>query len=118
MATRQAQLAEGGMESLMEQMLITAVIRSLETKTGEVSTNRVARPFDIVYDVIAEAIERSHEEIRAMIEEGMTLAEIVESHNGDVEEVRDTLIEALSELPNTAELDLEGLASDWLGLNE
>jgi hypothetical protein len=118
MATRQAQFAKGIMESLMERMLITAVIQTFETKTGEVSTDRVVRPFDIVYDVIAEAIEQSPEEIRAMTAEGMTLAEIVETNDGDLEVVRDELIETLIELPNAAELDLERLASDWLGLEE
>jgi hypothetical protein len=48
----------------------------------------------------------------------MTLAEIVETNGGDIEEVRNSLIDVLSELPNAAELDLEELASDWLGLEE
>jgi hypothetical protein len=99
-------------------MLITAVIRTLEMKTGEISEDQVARPFDMVYSLVAEAIGLSLEEIRAMITEGMTLAEIVETNGGDLEEVRNSLIEVLSEQPNAAELDLEGLASDWLGLEE
>jgi hypothetical protein len=118
MATRQAQFAEGSLGSLADRMLITAVIRTLEMKTGEISEDQVARPFDMVYSLVAEAIGLSLEEIRAMITEGMTLAEIVETNGGDLEEVRDSLIEVLSEQPNAAELDLEGLASDWLGLEE
>jgi hypothetical protein len=118
MATRQAQVAEGGLESFTDRMLITAVIRTLEVKTGEISEDQATRPFDMVYSVISEATGLSLEEIRAMSTEGMTLAEIVETNGGDIEEVRNSLIEVLSELPNAAELDLEGLASDWLGLDE
>jgi hypothetical protein len=72
----------------------------------------------MVYSVIAEATGLSIEEIRAQAAEGVTLAEIVESNDGDLEEVRNSLIEALSELPNASNMDLEGLASDWLGLDE
>jgi hypothetical protein len=118
MATRQAQFMEGGAENSMDRMLITAVIRTLELKTGEVSDDQAVRPFDMVYSVIAEATGLSLEEIRTMTAEGMTLAEIVETNSGDLEEVHDSLIEVLSELPNAAELDLEALASDWLGLEE
>lgn len=118
MATRQAQFTEGDVGSLMDRMLITAVIRTLELKTGEISEDQAARPFDMVYSVIVEATGLSLEEIRTMTTEGMTLAEIVETNSGDLEEVRNSLIEVLSDLPNAAELDLDGLASDWLGLEE
>ena len=118
MATRQAQFTEGGLESFQDRMLITAVIRTLEIKTGEISEVQSIRPFDMVYGVIAEATGLSLEEIRAMTAEGVTLAEIVETHGGDLEEVRSSLIEALSTLPNAAHLDLEQLASEWLGLDK
>ncbi len=118
MATRQVQSSEGGAENFMDRMLITAVIRALEMKTGEFSEDRTARPFDMVYSVVSEATGLSLEEIRTMTSEGMTLAEIVENNGGDLEEVRDSLIKALSEMPNAADMDLEQLASDWLGLDE
>jgi hypothetical protein len=118
MATRQAQFAEGGLGNSTDRMLITAVIRTLELKTGEIPQDQALRPFDMVYDVIAEATGLSLEEIRAQAAEGVPLAEIVENNGGDLEQVRDSLIEALSELPNAADMDLEGLASDWLGLDE
>ncbi len=117
-ATRQARFAEGGFGSFMDRALITAVIRTLEMKTGEVSADQPIRPFDIVYSVIAEATGLSLEEIRAMTTEDMTLAEIVETNGGDLEKVRNSLIEVWSELPNAAGLDLEQLASEWLGLDE
>jgi hypothetical protein len=118
MATRQAQFTVGGLGNSTDRILITAVIRTLEMKTGEVSEDQTARPYDVVYSVIAEATGLSLEEIRAMTAEGITLTEIVEINGGDIEKVRNSLIEALSELPNTAELDLEGLASEWLDLEE
>ena len=46
------------------------------------------------------------------------MAEIVEANGGDVEEVRQSLVEVLGELPNAADMDLEQLASQWLGLDE
>jgi hypothetical protein len=111
MATRQAQFAEGNRGSFQERALIMAVIRTLEVKTGEVSENRPARPFEMVYSLISEATGLSQEEIRAQTAEGATLAEIVEANGGDLEAVRDALIEASAELPNAAELDLEQLPS-------
>ena len=118
MATRQAQFAEGDLGSFMDRALIMAVIRTLEVKIGEVSEDQPVRISNIVYDVIAEATGLSLEEIQAMTAEGSTLAEIVETSGGNLEEVRNSLIEALGELQNAADWDLEGLASDWLGLNE
>jgi hypothetical protein len=118
MATRQAQFAEGGTGRLMEVGLIVAVIRTLEAKTGEISEDQAVRPFDMVYRVIADATGLSLEEIRTMTTEGLTLAEIVKNNDGDLEQVRSSLIEGLSELPNAAELDLEELASEWLDLEE
>ena len=117
-ATRQAQFAEGGLGSFMDRALITAMIRTLEMKIGEISEDQPVRIFNIVYSVIAEATSLSPEEIQTITAEGVTLAEIVETHGGDLDEVRNSLIEVLSEFPNAAELDLEGLASEWLGLDE
>ena len=113
MATRRVEFAEG---RFMDRALITAVIRTLEMKTGEISEGQPVRIFNIVNSVIAEATGLSSEEIRVKTAEGMTLAEIVETNGGDLEEVRNSLIEALGELPNAADWDLEQLASEWLGL--
>ncbi|HEY43896.1 MAG TPA: hypothetical protein G4O11_07940 [Anaerolineae bacterium] len=118
MATRQAQIAGNDLGSFQDRMLITAVIRTLEMKTGEIVQDQALRPFDMVYSVIAEATGLSLEEIRSMTAEGVSLAEIVESNGGNLEEVRTSLIDALSELPNAADMDLEQLVSDWLGLDE
>ena len=118
MATRQAQFAEGGLGGFMDQALITAVIRTLEMKTGEVSEDQPARILNVVYSVIAEATGLNPEEIRSMTADGVTLAEIVETSGSDLDEVRSSLIEALRELPNATDWDLEQLASEWLGMDE
>ncbi|KPK90122.1 MAG: hypothetical protein AMJ88_16630 [Anaerolineae bacterium SM23_ 63] len=118
MATRQVQVAGNNLGNFQDQMLIMAVIRTLEMKTGEISQDQAVRPFDMVYNVIAETTGLSIEEIRAQAAEGITLAEIVETNGGDLEQVRNSLIEVLSELPNAADLDLELLVSEWLGLDE
>jgi predicted small secreted protein len=118
MATRQAQFAGNNQGSLQDRALIMMVIRTLQTKTGELSEDRPGRLFDVAYDVVAEATGLSQEEIRAQVAEGLTLAEIVEANGGDVEAVRKSLVEALGELPNAAEMDLEQLASQWLGLDQ
>ena len=115
MATRQAQFAEG---RFMDRALITAVIRTLEMKTGEVSEDQPARIFNVVYSVIAEATGLNPEEIRSMTADGVTLAEIVETSGSELEEVRSSLIEVLRELPNAADWDLEQLASEWLGMDK
>jgi len=118
LATRQAQFAGNEQGSFQERGLIMAVILTLELKTGEVSEGRPIRPFDVVYSVVAEATGLSSEEIRVKTAEGVTLAEIIETSGSDLEEVRNSLIEALRELPNAADWDLEQLASEWLGMDE
>ncbi len=118
MATRQAQFAEGDLGSFMDRALITAVIRTLEMKTGEVSEDQPARNLNVVNSVIAEATGLNPEEIRSMTADGVTLAEIVETSGSDLDEVRSSLIEALRELPNATDWDLEQLASEWLGMDE
>lgn len=118
MATRQAQFAGNDQGSFQERGLIMAVILTLELKTGEVSEDRLTRPFDVVYSVVAEATGLSSEEIRVKTAEGVTLAEIVETSGSELEEVRNSLVEALRELPNASDWDLEQLASEWLGIDE
>jgi hypothetical protein len=56
----------------------------------------------------------SVEELLAKTAAGSALAEIVEASGGDVEAVHASLVEALNDLHNAADLDAEQLASDWL----
>lgn len=118
LATRQARFAEEGAGRLQERALIMAVVRLLEAKTGENSEDRPQRPSDLAITMVADATGMDAEGIRTQKAEGRTLAQIVEENGGDIEQVRLDLIQALSELPNAQDLDLEQLAADWLGLEE
>lgn len=116
-ATRQAEFAGGDTGSFQERAMLGAVVRLLGTRTGEVEEQPV-RQFEVVFDVVAQAIGLSVEEIRSQTAEGTTLAEIVESNGGDLDAVYEALVTALGELPNADELDLEEMATQWLGLEE
>jgi hypothetical protein len=115
LATRRAQFAGSNNGNFQEMALIGAVIRTLEIKTGEITPRQVGGAFSVVYSVIADATGLSPEEIQAKMDEGETLAQIIESNGGDLEEVRRSLIEAMGALPNAGDLDIEGLVSQWLG---
>jgi hypothetical protein len=117
LATRQAEFAGGGAESLQERALTMAVVRLLRTKTGE-AAEQPGLIFGLVFDVVGEATGLSVDEIQAQTAEGLTLAELVEARGGDVGAVRQGLIDAFGELPNADDLDAEQLADQWLGLSQ
>jgi hypothetical protein len=112
-ATRQARFAESGAGEFQERILIAAVTRLLQTKTGEVSER--ASIFNTVFNIVSEETGLSPEEIREQAAGGTTLAAIIEANDGDVESAKLLLIEALKELPNAEEIDAEQLAAEWLG---
>jgi hypothetical protein len=114
-ATRRAQLAGNNGGDFQDMALIGAVIRAMEVKTGEAAQGQVRGPFSVAYSVVADGTGLTAEEIQAKLNEGETLASIIESSGGDVDEVRDALIEALGDLPNAGEIDIEALVSQWLG---
>ena len=68
--------------------------------------------------MIADASGLTVEEIQIQTQEGTTFAEILESSGADIDAVRESLLQALAELPNAADLDLERMADQWLGLDE
>ncbi len=113
-ATRLAEFANGGTADFQETLLVGLVVRLLQQKSGELP--ETFGRFNAVFDVIAEETGLSMEEIQAQAAEGATLAEIVEANGGDLEAVRASLIEALGESPNAAELDIEQMADEWLGI--
>ncbi len=55
------------------------------------------------------------EEIYIRLNEYTASAQIIEAGGGDVEIVPVAMIDTLSEIPNDCELDVDQLASDWLG---
>jgi hypothetical protein len=117
-ATRQAQFAESGAATFQERALVGAMVRLMGTKTGEISPNAPSRLFETAFEVVSQATGLSPQDIQAQTNDGTTLAEIVEANDGDIEAVHAALVEALNDLPNAANLDLEQLASQWLGLDQ
>jgi hypothetical protein len=103
---------------MRERAMTAALVRLLATRSGDRSSEQSERAIDLALSLAGEATGLSLEEIQSQLAEGMTLAEIVDSNGGDVEKVERGLIEALGELPDMAEADLEALASRWLGLGE
>jgi hypothetical protein len=114
-ATRQAQFAEGGFGQFQDQALTRTIVVLLQNKTGEAPQQQPGGIFNTVFTIVSEETGLSVEEIQTQTAEGITLAEIIETNGGDVEAVRALLVEALSELPNAGDLDVEQLASEWLG---
>lgn len=112
-ATRQAQFASGDMGAFQERALTRAVVLLLQNKTGQAPAP--GGPFEAVFTLVSEQTGLSPEEIRAQMADGATLAEIIKDNGGDVEAVRASLIEAFSQMPNAADLDVEQMAADWLG---
>jgi hypothetical protein len=64
--------------------------------------------------IISEATGLSIEELQEEAASGATLAEIITAHGGDVEAVKAELIEAMSQMPNADETDIEQRVSDLL----
>lgn len=113
-ATRQAQFTEGGFGEFQDQALIRAVVVLLQTKTGEAPDRQAGAIFDTVFAVVSDESGLDIEDIRSQLAEGKTLLEIVEYNGGDLDSVRSSLTDALYELPNANDLNVEELVSDWL----
>ena len=64
--------------------------------------------------IISEATGLDPETLQEEAAGGATMAEIVTANGGDVEAVKAELIEAMSEMPNADETDVEGRVSDLL----
>lgn len=111
-ATRQAQFAEGGLGQVQDRMLANSVIRLLQTKTGEASERTAV--FDTVFTVVSDETGLSADDIREKMSEGQSLAGIIENNGGEIDSIRELLIDALNELPNSEERDLERFVDDWL----
>ena len=113
-ATRRAEFAESGLGDIQERFLAGAVVRLMQAKTGEAPADRGGL-LETVFEVIGDETGLSSEKIQAALAEGQTLASIIEANGGDVEAVREALVQAFGELPNVDQFDPEQLADQWLG---
>lgn len=116
LATRQAEFASGdGLAAIQDQAMVGAVIRLLQSKTGELPENPMAGVADVLFTAVANATGQTVEEIQAQLGEGTTLTAVIEANGAEVTAVRAAIIAALNELPNAADLDVEQIADSWLG---
>jgi hypothetical protein len=115
-ATRRAEFTANGAGTFQDRALLGAVVHLLVTKTGEFTDNGPGQIFQTIFSVVSDETGLSLEEIQNQMADGSTLAEVIDANGGDVELVRQALIDALGELPNAAELDLEQMADQWMGL--
>jgi hypothetical protein len=106
-ATRQAQFAEGGFAAFRGRAMTGAVIRLLETKTGEAPEGGPGRFFGSVFDIVSEETGLTVEEIQAQTTEGVTLAEIIEANGGYLETVKTALTEVFSNFQGLDDQDIE-----------
>jgi hypothetical protein len=112
-ATRRARFAENGPGDASEPFLMAAVVRLMQTKTGQAPANP-GQLFDTVFGVVADETGLSVEEIQAAMADGQTLSGIITSNGGDVEVVRAALVEAFKALPGADQSDPEQQADRWL----
>lgn len=112
-ATRRAEFAEGAVGDMSEQFLIGAVVRLMQTKTGE-APQGPGGLFETVLSVVADETGLTVEEIQAALADGQSLAEIIGSNGGDIEAVRAAMIDALEALPSAEEFDASERADQWL----
>lgn len=123
LATRVAALAAMDPAEMQARMLTGLVVRLLQTKTGEMPAGGgpgggmgMGGPtFDTALTAVAEATGLSIDDIRAQAAEGQTLTAIIEANGGDMAAVRAAIVEALSALPEAAEMDVEGMADRMMG---
>ena len=110
MATRQA---ERESSAFQEQALTAAVIRLLQTKTGDTPQSGLVA--ETVVNVIAAETGLDSAAIQEQMAAGTTAVAIIEAAGGDVESARAALLAALNQLENAAELDVQGIVDRWLG---
>jgi hypothetical protein len=102
-ATRQAQFASGAV-SVEDRFLMNAVVRLLQTKTGDAPVR-----FDLIgttMTAISEETGISVELIQAGLGDGQTLAEIIEANGGDLVAVAAALQIALADAPQAQDQDM------------
>jgi hypothetical protein len=102
MATRVAEMQSGdsnGMGDFLNRALISAVIRTLQIKTGEeITAPEGARRFNQAFlDPIVEATGIPAETLQAALSEGGTLADAITTNGGDLEAAKEALRQAYAD---------------------
>ncbi|MGD2078772.1 MAG: hypothetical protein PVH18_10335 [Chloroflexota bacterium] len=105
--------AEGTIDSLGDQILIGAVARLMQSKTGDVP-DRPGGMLESIFALVGEETGLSVEAIQAPLADGQSLGELIESNGGDIEAVREATIDAFEALPNAGQFDAEQQADQWL----
>lgn len=114
-ATRQAELESGdGFAQFQDRALLGAVIRILQTKTGEAPAAGPGDFFSTALAAVGTEIGLSVEEIQTRLNDGQSLVEIIEGAGSDVDAVRTAMIDALSELEGNGDFTPEQLVDNWL----
>ncbi len=108
-ATRQAEIAEGGPALAVERFGATLVIRLLQTKTGDVPVLTGG----LVASTLAE-FGLSDEQITTGLEAGQSFAEIVTSNGVDLDAVRQALVEEIEAAGELQGADAEDAADRLL----
>ena len=123
-ATRLAEMG-GDMEQIraqfMNQALVSALIRTMQVKTGEIDPseqplgfNRGLRTADGVFAIVSESSGIPVETLQAETAAGASLAEVITSQDGDLEAVEAALTEAFIEMQAAENMDVEQRVSDLL----
>jgi hypothetical protein len=110
LATRQAERESGAFQG---QALTVAVIRLLQTTTGETPQSGLVA--ETVLSVLAAATGLDSAAIQAQLAAGTPAVAIVEAAGADVARTRLALEAALNQLDNAAELDIPEIIDRWLG---
>lgn len=109
-ATRQAERESGAFQ---EQALTFAVVRLLQTKTGQAPQDGAGSIATAILTAVSAETGLALEEIEADLAAGSSLVDIITAQGGNVDVVRGAAAAALGELENAAELDIEAIVERW-----
>lgn len=105
LATRQAQIAEGDLGEFQDRILVNAVIRYLQEKTGALPED--VGVFAQVIEIVAGELDLTMEDLQSQIEAGETIAEIVNEHGLEVDALLTKLLEELNGVDQIRSENLE-----------
>ena len=109
--------ASGDDEASFQMMAATgAVVRLLEGKTGEIPEGGFARGglFGEAITAVGDTTGLSVEDVQAALDEGKTLADIIQENGGDLEAVQASLVEIAIELDFLQDQDPVQFVTDLL----